>query len=75
MALFSRKRQEPATIDLRDTPPPARFEFGQPTLCPACASPGYLDSIDIKGRVMYQHCPACMAKWETTEAELESTRA
>ena len=70
MGLFGRKNHEPV-IDLR-TPLPevTKFEFGLPTRCPACAQPGYLDSIDLTEKRMYQHCPSCFAKWETTEAEL-----
>jgi hypothetical protein len=41
-----------------------------PTPCPACKQPGYLDSIDLTQRRMYQHCPACFTKWETTEDDL-----
>jgi|GEM_PF-3332633 len=74
MAWFGKKRDKPGVIDLRDEPvrKPARLEFGLPTPCPECGAHGYLDSIDIKERVMYQHCPSCFARWETTEAELLS---
>jgi len=75
MALFRQKQpQEPQVIDLRATEPaPAPLEFGYPTPCPECAAPGYLDSIDVTERVMYQHCPQCWTKWETTEQELANT--
>jgi uncharacterized protein (DUF983 family) len=70
MGLFGRKKHEPV-IDLR-TPLPTftKFEFGLPTRCPECGQPGYLDSIDLTEKRMYQHCPSCFTKWETTEAEL-----
>ncbi len=72
MGLFGRK-QKTEVIDLRQVataPAPARPEFGFPTPCPACGAHGYLDGIDIKRRIMFQHCPSCFSKWETTEAEL-----
>jgi hypothetical protein len=72
MGLFGRKKQE-AVVDLRlPEPVPAKLEFGMPTRCPSCGEPGYLDSIDLTERRMYQHCPSCFTKWETTEAELTS---
>ena len=68
MAMFGRKRPvEEPVVDLRDRP---RFEFGYPTPCPACGNPGYLDSIDLTARRMYQHCPACWNKWVTSEDEV-----
>lgn len=75
MALFARKaKPESGVVDLRESapPPPTRFEFGFPTLCPECAAPGYLDSIDLSDKVMYQHCPTCWHQWSTTEAELSN---
>lgn len=72
MGLFG-KKQKPEVIDLRQaapTPEPARLEFGFPTPCPSCGGRGYLDSIDLKRRLMFQHCPSCFTKWETHEAEL-----
>jgi hypothetical protein len=69
MALFNRKAQpEPAVIDLRE---PA-LEFGYPTPCPECEGPGYLDGIDVNRGVMYQHCPSCWTKWETTESDIRA---
>jgi hypothetical protein len=87
MALFGRKRTvetvpEAELVDIRDpgvapqSPPPKPVvaeEFGRPTLCPACGHNGYLDGIDIKRRIMFQHCPACATKWDTSEAELLAT--
>lgn len=71
MGLFGRKNhQGEAVIDLRSLPTPTKFEFGLPTRCPSCGQPGYLDSIDLTDKRMYQHCPTCFTKWQTTEAEL-----
>ena len=72
MGLFNRKEAEEAepVVDLRDAKP--ALEFGYPTPCPECGGPGYLDSIDLSRRVMYQHCPSCFTKYEVTEAELIS---
>lgn len=73
MALFRQKQREaPPEIDLREPAPP-RLEFGFPTPCPECAFPGYLDSIDVTEGIMFQHCPSCWTKWETTEQELAHT--
>jgi hypothetical protein len=69
MALFGRKTQD-SVIDLRDRRPEPKF--GYPTPCPQCGGNGYLDSIDLLAGKMFQHCPTCFAKWETTEEELAS---
>jgi hypothetical protein len=65
-----RKRQSVSAIDLR-APAKPTFEFGKPVPCPGCGSPGYLDGVNLRTRVMFQHCPTCYAKWETSEADLE----
>ena len=67
MGLF--RKQPPAeVIDLREPAPEQKFGF--PTPCPECGGHGYLDSIDLTERVMYQHCTTCFTRWETSEAEL-----
>jgi len=72
MGLFNRKESADAVVDLRDAKP--ALEFGYPTPCPQCGGPGYLDGIDISRRVMFQHCPSCLTKYETTEDELISSQ-
>ena len=74
MALFKRNQSEDEFVDLRDEKFNEKrgLQFGYPTPCPACTGPGYLDSIDITRRVMYQHCPSCFRKYEVTEDELIS---
>jgi hypothetical protein len=67
MGLFNRKKA--TIVDLREAAQP-RLEFGLPTPCPSCGEPGYLDSIDLSRALMFQHCPSCFTKWETTEADL-----
>ena len=71
MGLFSRDGRKQRVVDLRDRAPV--HEFGLPTPCPQCGGHGYLDGIDLKGQVMYQHCPDCFTKWETSEADLAAT--
>ena len=71
MGLF-KKNQSDDVVDLRETHQAQRF--GYPTPCPVCNGPGYLDSIDLTQRVMYQHCPSCFTKYQTTEAELIATQ-
>jgi hypothetical protein len=73
MALFNRKplQDEPEVIDLtEEQPAPPALEFGYPTPCPSCGGRGYLDGINLNEGVMYQHCPSCFTKWETSEAEI-----
>ena len=72
MGLLNRKQQQEPVVDLRDPKPKVTQQFGFPTLCPECEAPGYLDSIDVTRRIMYQHCTTCSAKWQTTEDELIS---
>ncbi|QGG94548.1 hypothetical protein [Actinomarinicola tropica] len=71
MGIFNRKKRRDTTLDLRDEPvidltssPPAAV-WGFPTRCPECGDYGYLDRIDVRLEVMYQHCPTCWHKWET----------
>ncbi|MGE0879689.1 MAG: hypothetical protein AB7L13_04120 [Acidimicrobiia bacterium] len=77
VGIFRRKR----VADIREAPQPirragkqsasgARMEFGKPTRCPKCASPGYLDLLDLNRRTMSQHCPTCLHRWEITEADI-----
>ena len=74
MGLFSRKGSEAGVIDFRDhTAGRAVFEFGLPTPCPECGGHGYLDGIDVRRAIMFQHCPACFTKWETVESDLTAT--
>ncbi|HEV3227559.1 MAG TPA: hypothetical protein VGZ52_12015 [Acidimicrobiales bacterium] len=72
MALFNRKHDKKDVLDLREQKPALRF--GYPTPCPECGANGYLDSIDVEDQRMFQHCPTCFAKWETTEQELAKSR-
>jgi formate dehydrogenase maturation protein FdhE len=50
------------------------MEFGFPTPCPSCGTGGYLDSINPFDGIQYQHCPSCLNRWTTTEAELANHR-
>ena len=70
MGLFKKNQAEEVIVDLREQKP--ALEFGYPTPCPEGGGPGYLDSIDLTRRVMYQHCPSCFTKYEVTEDELIS---
>ena len=70
MGLFGRNDGEKDAIDLRDQPAKPALEFGLPTPCPECGGHGYLEGIDVKRRLMLQHCTVCFAKWETSEADL-----
>jgi hypothetical protein len=72
VSLFRRVKDEPAqpVLDLRDEPAvPGRPMWGMPTRCPECSDYGYLDHINLRERVMEQHCPSCFARWSTAEAE------
>lgn len=71
MGLFGKKshKSEPV-IDVREPAKPSLLEFGMPTPCPSCGASGYLDSIDLSRGMMFQHCPSCFTKWETTEQDL-----
>ena len=68
MGLFKKDQADDVVVDLRDEKP--ALQFGYPTPCPECSGPGYLDSIDLTRRVMFQHCPACFTKYQVTEDEL-----
>lgn len=82
MGIFTRKKKSDATLDLTDgatidlrddqavgstdaAPAPV---WGFPTRCPECGDYGYLDRIDVRLEVMFQHCPTCWARWETPRA-------
>jgi hypothetical protein len=42
--------------------------WGRPSKCPACGESGYLDRIDLVQRMMYQHCPSCLHRWDIHES-------
>ena len=44
--------------------------LGKPTRCPECGGPGFLEHIDLRKGVMYQHGRECDHKWEISEAEI-----
>jgi hypothetical protein len=69
MGLFSRESKQ-RVLDLRDKPAKPTLEFGLPSPCPECGGHGYLEGIDVKRRIMFQHCTICSVKWETSEADL-----
>ena len=48
-----------------------KVQWGMPAPCPTCGAAGYLDHIDMVGRVMYQHCPTCFEKWAIAEADIK----
>ncbi len=53
------------------TPPPApKMVWGKPTRCPECGGPGFLEHIDLRRGIMYQHGRECGHKWEISEAEI-----
>jgi len=74
MALFGKGKKidedvvETETIDLTEAPP--RQVWGSPGRCPDCGGRGYLDRIDIRERIMFQHCLDCAHNWSVSEAEL-----
>lgn len=73
MGIFSRnkKKGDEPTVDLTAEPvidltrAASAPIWGFPTRCPECGDYGYLDRIDVRLEVMYQHCPSCWARWET----------
>jgi hypothetical protein len=74
MSLFGRRKPEPPVLDLRDevvaTVRGPIFEFGFPTRCPACGGRGYIDHVDLRGRVQFEHCPTDFTKWELREDDI-----
>ena len=64
MALFRRKH----VIDVRDSQDSRAF--GQPVACPDCGGVGFLDRIDVRNRIMFQHCVRCGYVYQTTEADI-----
>ena len=56
---------------VEEAPPPApKMIWGKPTRCPECGGPGFLEHIDLRKGVMYQHGRECGHKWEISEAEI-----
>ena len=73
-AEVARGEGDDVVIDLtdaavEDAPAEPTVIWGRPSACPACGENGYLDRIDLVRRTMYQHCPACMHRWENHESE------
>ena len=80
MGLFGKKKPEPRVIDLTDSVEATVvrgpiLEFGFPTSCPECGGRGYLDRVDIRQRIQFEHCPTCFARWELSESEILSLNA
>lgn len=71
MGIFGRRKKDDVTIDLTGSPvidltDSARAPiWGFPTRCPECGEYGYLDRIDVRLELMFQHCPSCWHRWET----------
>ena len=58
------------------TPPPApKMVWGKPTRCPECGGPGFLEHIDLRKGVMYQHGRECEHRWQVTEAEVMASQS
>ena len=56
--------------DMPPPPPAPKMVWGKPTRCPECGGPGFLEHIDLRKGVMYQHGRECDHKWEISEAEI-----
>ena len=56
--------------DITPPPPAPKMVWGKPTRCPECGGPGFLEHIDLRKGVMYQHGRECEHKWEISEAEI-----
>lgn len=69
MGLFGKDKTGDGVIDLTTK---STQVWGGPGPCPECDGRGYLDRIDIRMRVMYQHCVDCGHLWSVSEAELAS---
>lgn len=52
------------TIDLRDD------VAGRPGHCPVCDEEGYLDHIDLRAGLQFEHCVACECRWQRSIADL-----
>jgi Zn ribbon nucleic-acid-binding protein len=70
MALFGKNKSTEQAEDIVIDLEPARQVWGGPGHCPECKGRGYLDRIDIRDRVMFQHCLECGHNWSVTETEL-----
>ena len=46
-----------------------RSTWGYPSVCPVCGSTGFLDRVDLHTRIMEEHCPHCLARWEVREED------
>jgi hypothetical protein len=65
---------EPEALEAEPTPAPPKMIWGKPTRCPECGGPGFLEHIDLRKGVMYQHGRECEHKWEISEAEILASR-
>ena len=45
--------------DMPPPPPAPKMVWGKPTRCPECGGPGFLEHIDLRKGVMYQHGREC----------------
>ncbi|HTN81899.1 MAG TPA: hypothetical protein VMK16_19680 [Acidimicrobiales bacterium] len=63
-----------AAAAVEPAPPPPKMVWGKPTRCPECGGPGFLEHIDLRRGVMYQHGRECEHRWEITEAEVMASQ-
>ncbi len=61
---------EPEAVEAAPSPAAPKMIWGKPTRCPECGGPGFLEHIDLRKGVMYQHGRECEHKWEISEAEI-----
>ncbi len=48
----------------------ASIHFGAPTRCPACASYGFVEHLDLVAGVADNRCPSCATSWRITQRAL-----
>ncbi len=65
---------EAEAVEVAAAPVAPKMIWGKPTRCPECGGPGFLEHIDLRKGVMYQHGRECAHKWEISEAEILASR-
>lgn len=69
-----KEADEPVADEVEAPPAAPKMVWGKPTRCPECGGPGFLEHIDLRKGVMYQHGRECDHKWEISEAEIMASQ-
>ena len=70
MSWLKKDKAAAAPVEPVEEAPPAPKMIWESPRGAQCGGPGFLEHIDLRKGVMYQHGRECEHKWEISEAEI-----